>query len=120
MRECVNACTMEVSQGHPPRDNSTEKGRANMDPRNPDYVARLHPTRHAAERMAARAVTWEDVLVAVRRGSGHAHRHGGRTAWRVFYGDLMVVIALDRPLVITVGLRSDEQWSDEDVRNRRR
>lgn len=91
-----------------------------MDPRNPDYIASLYPSRHAAERMAAREVTWEDVLTAVRRGSGHEHRHGGRSAWRVFYGDLMVVLGMDRPIVVTVGLRSDEQWTDEDVRKRRR
>lgn len=87
-----------------------------VNPITPDYLARLHPTRHAAERMAARDVTWEDVLSAIRRGSGHEHDG----AWRIFYGDLMVVVGTDRPVVITVGLRSNEQWTDTDVRNRRR
>lgn len=94
-----------------------------------------YPTLHANEKMAAREISWAailDVLAApeVSYQANHgAHAHVDATIYQ--RGALYVVAAnkpdysaddehKDRPFyaVITVGLRSVEQWTDEDAINR--
>lgn len=98
----------------------------------PEYF----PTKHAVAKMAAREVTWAQVLQVVAApentwsGSGGYHRNNSTVMQR---GDLYVVVgntpeydkfdtAKEHPLVpiITVGLRQQDQWTDDDIRNRTR
>lgn len=97
----------------------------------PDY----YPTRHAVEAMAARGVTWAEVLEVLHRTEvSYTQDNDPRYPpdRRVHqYGRLYVVVgtkptyarsdtAEEHPAfpVITVGLRQTRQWNDADVRNR--
>ncbi len=85
-------------------------------------IAEIRLTRHAREQMVARDVTPEEVGEAILRADVVEPSRGAR---RFVKGDLVVVVAPDarrrgRYVVVTVLLRSAEDWTDEDVRRRRR
>lgn len=76
-----------------------------------------YPTRHAVEQMKARSLSWADVLEIVNEPEvtfGPDSR-GRRVLQK---GSLAVPVARDGA-VITVLLRSQDQWTNEDVMNRK-
>lgn len=80
-----------------------------------DEIDALRLTRHAREKMVEREVTFADLVDALRAPQG-VEPHNG--AFRFVKGDLVVVVAEDAPIVITVLLRRREQWTSADMRRR--
>lgn len=91
-----------------------------------------YPTRHAVTRMADRQISWAEVLevltapeVTYIQARAIGNLSPGRVNQR---GDLYAVTSLeiedaghtDIVAVMTVGLRSQDQWTDEDARNRKK
>lgn len=74
----------------------------------------LVPSRHALDVMAARCVSWGEVVVAVRNAEV-SDTHEGRT--RYYSGDLCIVVAPDGT-VVTVLLRAPHRWDDAEMRQR--
>lgn len=87
-----------------------------------DRLARLVFTTHALRAMAAREVEVEDVVDAILRPDV-VEPHEGRVRY-VKDGIAYVVAPLDgkrdRPVLVTVLLRTGRQWTDADARTRRR
>ncbi|WP_067201225.1 DUF4258 domain-containing protein [Microbacterium sp. XT11] len=71
-------------------------------------------SRHAREVMARRDISEVEVARTLVRGSSHPHQ-GLR---RYVLGDLCVVFDPESRVIVTVLLFSQEQWTDEDARNR--
>lgn len=70
-------------------------------------------TLHARDTMARRDVTHDDVEGALMRPDVvETNEYKTRTGWRFHKGPLCVVVSRDGTTVITVLLRSTEQWSD--------
>lgn len=89
-------------------------------------------TRHAMQQMQLRGVTWSEV-VDVLNNAEVTYKQGGDPTVNqhatVFQAGKLFVVRADtaeylehdgswRYAVLTVGLRSQEQWSDKDVRDR--
>lgn len=75
-------------------------------------------TEHARDVMKRRGITFEQVAEVVQRASIIEPHKGKR---RFVRGDLCVVVATDPrgfKTVVTILLRSQDQWSDTDARNR--
>jgi len=79
---------------------------------------RLYLSNHAREVMKRRQITWDEVVATVERPD-IIEPHQGKK--RYVKGTLCVVIApsLHGNVVVTILLREQKQWSDEDVRNRK-
>lgn len=76
----------------------------------------VYPTKHVLEKLATRDVTWGQIVEVVENPEviyGPDHR-GKKILQR---GKLSVVVAADGA-VVTVLLRSEEQWDDGDARSR--
>lgn len=74
-------------------------------------------SRHALDTMDRRGVTHERVEAAlIHPDVVETNEHNGRTGWRYHRGALCIVVSRDGTTVITVLLRSLEQWSDDDAR----
>ncbi len=93
------------------------------------------PTKHAAQAMSQRDVTWAEILEVLASPevvyAGDRGAHAGKDSEIHQRGELYVVVGRkptfdyydtgqERPLyaVITVGLRSDRQWNNDDMRRR--
>ena len=93
------------------------------------------PTRHAAAKMAARDITWTEVLWVLEAPevtyAATTGPHAGKKSEINQRGNLYVVTATEprydfydrakeypMTAVITVGYRNVEQWTDADARNR--
>lgn len=77
-----------------------------------------YPTPHVLEKMTARDVTWGEILDVINQPEVVYYTHGG--VRKVHQGEkIAVVTAVKDRAVITVLLRSYEQWTDEDVRARK-
>lgn len=78
----------------------------------PDF----HPTPHLVEKLKVRDVTWGSVLECLEHPEVvYGPDHRGRSNYQK--GDLCVVASREGA-VVTVLLRDENQWSDEDARNR--
>ena len=87
----------------------------------------LVATRHALEVMADRGVTWPEVAAIVRHPqvTYTQHTYAGRpVSNQSIYqrGELAAVVAETEHslVVVTVLLRSTQQWTNSDARNRKR
>lgn len=82
-------------------------------------MSELYFTRHAIDRMRARAVSPADIEHVLTN-----YRQSWSTQGRITYqGDDLTVVVVRSPgkiRVLTVLLNSEDQWSDEDVRARAR
>ena len=79
----------------------------------------LYFTRHATDRMRARAVTPADIEHVLTNYRQSWSTHGQIT----YQGDDLTVVVVPSPgktRVLTVLLNSEDPWSDEDVRARAR
>lgn len=78
----------------------------------------IHPTPHLIEKMAARKVTWGDVVDVI---ESPEVTHGPNSQGRYVHqkGQLAVVVT-QQGAVITVLLRQEGQWTDEDMKARMR
>lgn len=80
---------------------------------------RVRLTLHALEKMHARNVTLEEIELTVRKPTvSYTSRHEHMVYQR---GSLAVVVAqhhTDEPVIVTLLLRSERAWSDDDARNR--
>jgi len=78
----------------------------------------IYPTPHLLDKMAARDVTWGEIVKVIERPEvvfGPDYR-GRKTVQR---GELAVVVD-SQGAVITVLLKQNEQWNDEQARSRKR
>jgi len=79
----------------------------------------LWPTRHAIDVMSRRGITWADVVRTVERPevtyAGSRYAGDDRIVHQA--GDLAVVTT-PAGCVVTVLLRTTEQWTDADARQR--
>lgn len=78
----------------------------------------IYPTAHAVEKMNSRNVKWGDILDTI----DHPEvTYGPDDRGRIVYQrlDLGVVVGKD-DAVITVLLRQEDDWVDDDVRGRER
>lgn len=75
-----------------------------------------YPTRHVVEKMNARNITWAEILEIVEKPEV---TFGPDTRGRKVLqkDDLAVVVGSDNAIV-TVLLRDEDQWTDEDARKR--
>lgn len=78
------------------------------------------PTKHAVAKMTARDVAWAEVMEVLQRPEV-VYRDTRRSPRQQVMqrGDLAVVVDPADGAVITVLLRSDQQWDDADARGRR-
>lgn len=79
----------------------------------PEY----HPTPHLVEKLKVRDVTWGNILDCLEHPEVVYPDKLDRKRYQK--GDLCVV-ANRKGAVITVLLRKEDQWTDEDARNRSR
>lgn len=80
-----------------------------------DEIDALRFTRHAREKMTERDVAYSEVVEAL--VAPHiVEPHKG--AFRFVRGDLVVVVAEDSPVVITIVWRKREQWTSAQMRGR--
>ena len=74
------------------------------------------PTKHSLEAMAARNVTWGEIVDAVEKPEvSFGPDERGRM---VHQKGLIAVVVAESGAVITVLLRQGTRWTDEDARNR--
>lgn len=79
----------------------------------------IYPTNHLREAMASRDVTWAEIVEVVQKPEvSFGPDMQGRFVLQK--GDLSVVVADRDGAVLTVLLRSETQWSNEDARSRKR
>lgn len=75
-----------------------------------------YPTNHSLQKMKDRAITWAEVVDIVERPEVvYGPDYQGRRILQK--GDLSVVVGRDGA-VVTVLLRSEEQWTDEEAKSR--
>jgi arginyl-tRNA synthetase len=75
------------------------------------------PSVHFLAKREARGVDWQTVRLALEKPSVVEQNGDGRA--RYVRGDIAIVVqgySTDRPVLITVLLRQQDQWTDEDVR----
>lgn len=83
------------------------------------------PSVHFLEKKEARGVEWSEILDILKNPSV-VENHLGK--WRYVKGDLAIVVANPfvssmgqigaSPVLVTILLRRDEKWTDEDVKSR--
>jgi hypothetical protein len=79
----------------------------------------LQYTHHAIKQMIARSVSDTDVQAVLRNATVRYEQSYRGSRQRVHqHGDLAVVTDLTNTIVVTVLFNRQDDWSDEDVRNR--
>lgn len=75
-----------------------------------------YPTRHVVEKMNDRVITWGEILEVIKRPEVvYGPDYKGR---KVMQKDKISVVVASDGAVVTVLLRSEEQWTDEDAKQR--
>lgn len=78
----------------------------------------FHPTPHLIEKLKARDVTWGTILDCLEHPEVvYGPDQRGRSNYQK---DDLCVVASREGAVITVLLRNEDPWTDEDARNRSR
>lgn len=82
-----------------------------------EKAAKEHrPTKHALEKMELRNILWGETLDVIEKPTlTYGPDHKGRT---VMQKDKLSVVVGSDLAVVTVLLRQDGDWTDEDVRQR--
>lgn len=76
----------------------------------------IYPTDHLLQKMRSREITWADIVdVADNPSVIYGPDERGR---RVLQKDKLSIVLDKHNNVITALLRQEEQWTDEDARNR--
>jgi hypothetical protein len=89
----------------------------------PLILSECIPSAHFLQKKEARDVDWQCIREALEKpGVVEESVHNGSKKLRYVRGDIAVVVGgwnTLHPILVTVLLRESEQWTDEDVRNRR-
>jgi len=79
-----------------------------------------YPSRHVLEKMAARDVSWAEVLTVLTDPEQTWTSFNPRGRVTVSQRGDLAVVSADNGTIITILLRSQSEWSDADVQKRRR